>query len=553
MRIITSYACTLDVETAEEALWRFNLYRGVMHDWLRDQGISDPKEDSPSDTFIQLTRRDVSHDGAEIDGFLLKQPILESSHLLHTRFDLAYRGRSLALFLQFSVERRTSRIAPTSIQAGCPRALATILESGDWRSGQVRMRPHCRRVRGPEGGKQIRRDIADLSRTTPIVLLENSHDGEMGGPYDDAVWADFVNRLEDDLGGVAQLVELDERAADALIPPNDPPARRGGVAPGLSFTRQYRELGMCGSVVRIIWPLERNEFAPDQHPAWGPWENFYEVEDDDKYDYPIHYGGSGSVPDPWITLFRGHELMGVRTLIRDTIYEQAALQPVPELIEGVRRTYEQAERKRLADTGDWEQMAQSYERQAADERDRADNAEKRLDVVERELVTEKSKNRELRRAVNKQKGRSASPTATLAPEATVDAGTVLGALHEATQTCQSLVFGRDVWDSANRIESEPALAKKLIAVLQALNEGTRLATNDQLSTSLTDWVYQQCAIESSPDAKSQSFKDDQGNSQEFSMHLKLKEATAANKAMRIYFDHMPDEGKTLVGYIGPHL
>ena len=34
MRIITSYACTLDVETAEEASWRFNLYRGVMDDWL---------------------------------------------------------------------------------------------------------------------------------------------------------------------------------------------------------------------------------------------------------------------------------------------------------------------------------------------------------------------------------------------------------------------------------------------------------------------------------------------------------------------------------------
>ena len=221
MRIITSYACTLDVETAEEAAWRFNLYRDVMHDWLRDQGIGDPREDSPSDKFIQLARRDVSHDGTEIDGFLLKQPILESSHLLHTRFDLAVSGQSLALFLQFSVERRTNRIAPASIQIGCPRALATILESGDWRSGQVRVRPQCRRIRGREGGKQMREDIADPDRTTPIVLLQNSLEVESNGRYDDPVWADFVNRLEDDLGGVAQLVELDELAADALIPPND--------------------------------------------------------------------------------------------------------------------------------------------------------------------------------------------------------------------------------------------------------------------------------------------------------------------------------------------
>ena len=126
MRIITSYACTLDVETPEEAKWRFTLYRAVMDDWLRDEGITDPRADSPADSYVQLKRRDVSHDGSEIDGFLLKQPILESSHFLHTRFDLAFSEQSVALFLQFSVERRTNRIAPVSIELGCPRALATI-------------------------------------------------------------------------------------------------------------------------------------------------------------------------------------------------------------------------------------------------------------------------------------------------------------------------------------------------------------------------------------------------------------------------------------------
>ena len=274
MRIITSYACTLDVETDQEASWRFDLYRAVMDDWLRDQGISDPGTDSPSDTFIQLTRRDVSHDGAEIDGFLLKQPILESSHLLHTQFDLAFSNRSLALFLQFSVERLTNRIAPASIQVGCPRALATILESGDWHSGQVRMRPHCRRVLGTEAGHRLRSEISDANRTIPIVLLANFRQWDKIEPYDDVIWGDFVNRLEDDIGGVTQLVELDELAADALIPPNDPPVRRGGVVPGLSFVRQHREWGMCGSIVRIVWPIDQDEFIPDRHPAWGRGRTF---------------------------------------------------------------------------------------------------------------------------------------------------------------------------------------------------------------------------------------------------------------------------------------
>ena len=97
------------------------------------------------------------------------------------------------------------------------------------------------------------------------------------------------------------------------------------------------------------------------------------------------------------------------------------------------------------------------------------------------------------------------------------------------------------------------MARKLLAALQALDEGTKLAEQGKLGTSLTDWVYQQCATESSPDSEPRSFKDEQGNARDFSMHLKLKEATAANKAVRIYLEHRPDEGKTLVGYIGPHL
>lgn len=553
MRIITSYACTLHVGTAEEAGWRFNLYRDVMDDWLRDQGIGDPRKDSPSDTFIQLKRRDVAHNGAQIDGFLLKQPILESSHVLHTTFDLAANDQSLALSLQFSLERKTNRIAPASIQVGCPRALATILESGDWRSGQVRVRPHCRRVFGTEAGHQIRDDIADRNRTTPIVLLANFRQWDEIEPYNGAVWGDFVNRLEDDLGGVAQLVELDELAADALIPPNDPPTKRGGVVPGLSFVREHREWGMCGSVVRIVWPLDRDEFVPDQHPAWGPWENFYEVDDEDRYDYPIHYGGSGSVPDPWITLFRGHELMGVRPTIRDTIYEQAALQPVPNLIDDIRRASEQAERERLADSDDWEGIAQSYERDAERERERAENAESRIDDLERKLDQANEKVRELQRAFERNKARPIPLTNTSIQAPREEPENVLTALHTATKTCPALVFGKDVWDSANKIESEPALAKKVLSALQALNEGTELAAKDQLGSTLTNWIHDRLSIESSPEHKPPSFKDEQGNAREFSMHLKLKQATASNKAVRIYYDHLSDDGKTHIGYIGPHL
>ncbi len=534
MRIITSYACTLDVETSEEAVWRFNLYRGVMDDWLRDQGIGDPRVDSPADTFIQLTRRDVSHEGAEINGFLLKEPILESSHILHTRFDLAFSDRSLALFLQFSVERLTSRIAPVSYQVSCPRALQTILDAGNWKSGQARVRPHCRRAFGTEAGHQLKNEIWDPNRALPIVLIANLEAPEWAPefnhpePYPEAEWQVFADALEADIGAVAQIVEVDSLASQSLDP------------------------DMEGILLWVVWPFGSEGFLPNRHPAWAPFDYYYEVEEGD-YNYDIHYGGSGMTHREWTTLFRRHELMGLRPTIRNTIYEQAALQPIPGLIEDIRRAYEQAERKRLADTGDWEQMAQSYERDVARERERADYAEERRDELERKLDEERRRNGELQRTLDRRGARSASSAATLTPTATTEPDTVVSALHRATQTCQHLVFGKDVWNSANEIESEPALAKKVLTALQALNEGTESAAQGTLGTALASWIYERHAIESSSEHEPQTFKDEQGKARKFSMHLKLKEATAANKAARIYYDHLSDEGKTLVGYIGPHL
>ncbi len=572
MRIITSYACTLDVETAEEAAWRFNLYRGVMDDWLHDQGISDPRADSPSDTFIQLTRRNVSHDGAEIDGFLLRQPILESSHLLHTRFDLALGDQSLALFLQFSVERRTNRIAPTSFQLGCPRALATILESGDWRSGQVRVRPQCRKVYGSEAGHQIRKDIADPSRTTPIVFLQNSLDGEPSGTYDDAVWADFVNRLEDDLGGVAQLVELDELAADVLIPENNPVFTRRGLRQRPSLVRHYREWGMCGSIVRIVWPLDQNEFVPSQHPAWGPWENFYEVDDEDKYDYPIHYGGSGSPPDTWITLFRGHELMTVRPLIRDTIFEQAALQPVPELIEDIRRHFAAAERERLTASGDIDALEELYSEEIEDANQKTNALEQSLSMRDKEFGVLQTKLDQQQATINQlkfqlnQQSDSAEngdqvPEATISPEP----ATVADAIEIARDQCIALSFGPRATEKLDSLSPNAGPPRKILNDLKNLNQCSQfLQDGESLGQDVIAWLKDQninVSKESSTRmnkyAASLTFLTNRGTYERMGDHIKYRGAGLDREA-RIYFNvhesDDQDEGATIdIGYVGPKI
>ena len=534
MRIITSYACTLDAESTEEAKWRFDLYRGVMNDWLRDQGINDPKADSPADTFIQLERLDVIHEGAEIDGFLLKQPILESSHLLHTRFDLACSDQSLALFLQFSVKRLTNRIAPVSIELGCPRALATILDTGHWQSGQVRVRSHRRRVVGATAGRQLNREIWEPNRTLPIVLIANLGGPEWGAfgtpqaQYPEAEWQEFGKALEDDIGAVAQIVEVDALASEAL------------------------ETDMEGLLIWVIWPFGGEAFSAERNPAWAPYDYYYELDEDEGLDYPLHYGGGGTPPAPWITIFRRHELQGVRPEVREAIYEQAALQPVPELIGDTRSAFEKAERERLTDTGDWREYAESCERDAKQAKDRAENLEKRLESAELELRRQRDKARKLEAALQQKRSTKASVATKAVSPPSASPDNILHALHIATKTCQTIVLGGDVVNSVNRIDSEPALAKKVLKALQVLNEATERAKDGTLGTSVGGWIYEQHGIESSPDYEPRSFKDNDGRAHEFSMHLKLKEAAAANKAVRIYYDHLSDDGKTLVGHLGPH-
>ncbi len=488
MRIITSYACTLDVETAEEASWRFNLYRGVMDDWLHDQGISDPRADSPSDTFIQLTRRDVSHEGAEIDGFLLKQPIEESSHVLHTRFDLGVRDCSLALFLQFSVERRTNRIAPTSIQIGCPRALATILDSGDWRSGQVRLRPHSRRAVGTNAGRQLHKEIMDPERTLPFVLLANLNDAEEGwhqrdtvDPYGDAEWGDFVNRLEDDLGGVAQLIDLDTSAANALIPPDLPP-RKVRQRPALGYRPpQFSEWGMSGSLVRVYWPLGTQGFSPEQHPAWAPFEHYYEVDEDDAYDYPVHQGGSGMPPPSWVTLFRGHELMAVRSEIRDVVYEQAALQPLPALIDDIRRLHAASERERLTEDGDFREWQEYYDDELEQKdqtinslRESLNRQERNLEAIQDELDGRKATIEQLKYQLNAQN--AAADDEEIAEEAggSRDPVTVAEAVAIARSQCAGLSFGPHATDKLDVLNSNAGPPRKILSDLKLLNQCSQL-------------------------------------------------------------------------------
>ncbi|MYJ01407.1 MAG: hypothetical protein F4102_03740, partial [Chloroflexi bacterium] len=388
MRIVTSYAYTLDVESADEAELRFKIYRGVMDDWLLEQGVSDPRTDSPSDTFIQLERRDVSHKSSKIDGFVLNQPILESSYMLYTRIELACKESALALFAQLSVERKTDRIAPTNVPVACPRPLATILGTGHWLCGQDRLLPHLRRAFGPDEGRRLAEHIASPGRTTPIVLLANLGKPiwtsvPQQGPYSEDVWQSFIAGLENEVGGLSQIVEVDAAASDEL------------------------DSDMEGILVRLFWPLGDGELLDDQHPAWAPFDYYFELDErDDPLEYDIHYGGTGNPNPSWVTVFRRHELMALLPAIRDAVFQQAAWQPIPSLIDEVRRSYEIEQREKFSEQGDWEQIADSYQRDAKREHDRADREESRANALERENVGLKRSLKELQVASDREKSRS---------------------------------------------------------------------------------------------------------------------------------------------------
>ena len=583
MRIITSYACTLDVESAEEAAWRFNLYRGVMDDWLHDQGISEPRADSPEDTFVQLKRRDVSHEGAEIDGFLLKQPILESSHLLHTRFDLAVSGHALALFLQFSVERLTNRVAPIEYQVSCPRALRTILDAGRWMSGQARVRPHCRRVYGLEAGKRLASDIKDPDRTLPIVLLANFANNAPRGdyqeliePYDENEWEDFISRVEDELSGVALIVDLDSASDSALLPPpprnpigeeeNELGGRFRALRP--SPPPPNRRRGMYGAVVRIIWPLGTDDFDQFRHPAWAPYELFADP------DSGVFYNDSGNSTDPpdWMATFGREQLMLLRRHIRDQIYEQAALQPMPVLIDDIRRTYTAAERERLTASGDFDALEELYLEEIA-EKDEAlgslrgllDSRDGEFRDLQDKLDQQQATINQLQFRLGQAKGGSDDgeqiENATLPSEPV----TVAEAVEIARSQCTGLSFGPHATDKLDGLSSNAGPPRKILSDLKLLNQCSQLLQErGSLGQDVIAWLKDQnvnASKESSTrvnkHAAELKFPTVRDTYELMGDHIKYR-AAGLHREARVHFKaHVPeDDGETAtidIGYVGPKI
>ena len=582
MRIITSYAYTLDVDTAEEAVSRFEIYRGIMDDWLRDQGISDPRVDLPADTYIELSRRDVSHEGAEIDGFLLKKPVLESSHLLHTRFDLAVADESLALFLQFSLERRTSRIAPVSYPVSCPRALQTILDAGNWKSGQARVRPHSRRMLGEEAGKGLRAEIEDPDRALPIVLLANFPDNKPLGeyqelikPFDEDEWEDFINRVEDDLGGVALLVELDSASDDALLPPprRDPVAEEPQELAGLRIrdlprprVRPSRRRAMHGAVVRIIWPLEIDGFDQNRHPAWAPYELFYD-------DAGTFYNDDGNNTEPpgWVGTFERDQLMLLRRYVRDMVYEQAALQPVPQLIDNIRRRYADAERERLTATGDIEILEELY-REEIEERDR------QIDTLQESLTRREKDWNDLRTNLDQKQARigqlqfqlgqakGASDTGKHAEEgaASREPANVAEAIEIARDQCTALSFGPGATDKLDSLNPKAGPPRKILNDLKVLDQcGQLLQNGGSLGQDVIAWLKTQNVNASRESttrmnrhAAELTFPTTRGTYEQMGDHIKYQGA-GLDRAARIHFSvHESNDGESAtidIGYVGPKI
>ena len=575
MRIMTSYAYTLEVKSVDEAAWRFQIYRDIMDDWLREQRISDPREDSPVDAFIQLKRRDVSHDGAAIDGFMLKQPVLESSHVLHTRFDLAVANQSLALFLQFSVERRTSRIAPVSYQVSCPRALQTILDAGNWKSGHARVQPRCRRIFGQDAGRMLRAEIENHDRTLPIVLLANFSDNEPLGdyqkltePYSDEEWEDFINRVEDDLGGVALLAELDGAGEDALLPtvthhPLDGQLtrldRRGPV-----LQTRNRSHGMCGAIVRIIWPLGTDEFDPSRHPAWAPYELFADPDSD------IFYNEHGHNTDPpdWMGTFERDQLMLLRRFVRDQIYEQAALQPVPSLIDDIRQQFTAAERERLASNNDFNEWQRMYEDEIDEKEqeiaERRGEVETLHDTVDRlQSVTDEHQATiaHLKFQLNQQGNAIKDSGQAKNTNGATDPSSVAEAIDIAEDRCELLEFGPNARKTVKRLDPKAGPPSKILDDLMRLNECCRTLTRGPLGQDVLKWlknsglsVSQESETRENKHKDLLTFETANGEAVLMSNHITYKGNTL-NRQVRIYFclrEADSSSGHRFdIGYVGP--
>ncbi|MCY3568370.1 MAG: hypothetical protein OXH38_07055 [Chloroflexi bacterium] len=270
--------------------------------------------------------------------------------------------------------------------------------------------------------------------------------------------------------------------------------------------------------------------------------------------------------------FERDQLMLLRRFVRDKIYEQAALQPVPELIDNVRRRYAIAERERITASGDLDALEELHQEEIAEKdetigslRESLTRRDSAFVELQDKLDQKQAKLAHLQYQLGQAKGEpGADDRVEEATESRLPA-TVAEAIEISKNRFPALRFGPQSMDKLESLNPQAGPPRKILGDLDTLNQLSQLLKGDsKLGQDVISWLKAQnvnVSRESSTRlnkyAAELTFPTVRGTYEQMGHHIKYGGGLGKDIEARIHFSvHLSDDedGVTIdVGYVGPKI
>ena len=474
--------------------------------WLRSKG--DLADDGKSlilhnGRAAEIDRSDITSSRGYLTEITLTEPTPDG--WFHTNVKIAESLNVVSVAVSLSSTSLT--LAPSFYPIHCPRLVRDLLaKPSPWRYRGTPLTSSPLDFEGERGGDDFIALAWDMDRSVPIVAVSDE--------YGSVLHPGIIEDLAKDLAGLAIVARLDPLASWRV-------------------TRLKQKEWSCYSgAIRIYWSPIGDSSSPFNHPLWTSQRLLLGVTTTEEAADRIR-----------------------KQLRRRIIGQSTSAISDPPCFAEIRHAFREDEISELlakaSSLEEYKSLAELFSRDA----EIAKSENQKLREENEEL---KGKNRELQYRL---RWKSDSEEE-VEPEDEVPPSTVDEAVTAAKEKFRDfLIFGKSVSDGIKTVDIDAGPPDKILRYLSGLAELTRIMQKGALGNTMIKWLGDRgidasgesmTKSKSPKDQKNRTWDDGCGHSRFFNFHLKVTEATAPNRCVRIYYEYDEDRQKTLVGWVGRH-
>lgn len=214
MQLVSSYLIEKECHSKTDLEQNFDIANVEIKKWLKHKGIV-LKPERKDDSIPEICSTAVyTTNSVEADHITLIEHSLEettnTNQLFKTKLSIIKTHKKVSIYSTLSTQSLARTIAPIPILSRCPAIIRNLISNdGNWElSGVPVPNGNLIKCHGEESGSELATLLGLKGRVFPIIVI-SSHE-------DEHIWSELSNLLSYDLIGLAQVVEIDDKASWAL-------------------------------------------------------------------------------------------------------------------------------------------------------------------------------------------------------------------------------------------------------------------------------------------------------------------------------------------------